>query len=433
MHDIRAIRAHPEHFDAAMVKRGLAPQSAPILAQDTARRDAQTRLQDLQSERNDLSKSIGRLKHWGQNAEAEAAMTRVAELKATIANLETQEQAHAANLQSLLESLPNAPLEDVPKGADETDNVEVRRWGTPGTFAFAPKQHFEIGEALGLLDFDVAARMSGARFAVLRGHLAKLERALAAFMLDMHIDKHGLQEIAPPALVRAKALYGTGNLPKFEEDLFKTTSDHYLIPTAEVSLTNLVADQIVPAETLPHRYTAFTPCFRSEAGSAGRDTRGLIRMHQFSKVEMVSIVEADQSAAELERMTQCAEAILKALGLPYRLMLLCAGDMGPSARKTYDLEVWLPGQAAYREISSCSNCGDFQARRMNARTRWRGEKDLRHVHTLNGSGLALGRTLVALMENYQEADGSVALPEVLWPYMGGVTRLVPAADPPAER
>jgi len=423
MHDIRAIRTHPDAFDAAMAQRGLAPQSAAILAEDEARRSAQTKLQDLQSERNTLSKSIGGLKKDGQHEAADAAMAKVAEIKDLMADLETQEQAAATALTSLLETLPNAPMADVPQGEDEDDNAEVRRWGEPRSFDFEPKQHFDVGEGLGMLDFEQAAHMSGARFAVLKGQLARLERALASFMLDLHTNHNGLTEVAPPFLVRSNALYGTGQLPKFEEDLFKTDSEHYLIPTSEVPLTNLVADQIVAAETLPQRYTAFTPCFRSEAGSAGRDTRGLIRMHQFNKVEMVSIVEPDQSEAELERMTGCAEAILQALDLPYRVMLLCSGDMGFSARKTYDLEVWLPGQGTYREISSCSNCWDFQARRMNARTRGKAEKETRFVHTLNGSGLAVGRTMVAILENHQQADGSVHLPPVLHPYMGGITSL----------
>ncbi len=423
MHDIRAIRTHPDAFDAAMAQRGLAPQSAAILAEDEARRSAQTKLQDLQSERNTLSKSIGGLKKDGQHEAADAAMAKVAEIKDLMADLETQEQAAATALTSLLETLPNAPMADVPQGEDEDDNAEVRRWGEPRSFDFEPKQHFDVGEGLGMLDFEQAAHMSGARFAVLKGQLARLERALASFMLDLHTNDNGLTEVAPPFLVRSNALYGTGQLPKFEEDLFKTDSEHYLIPTSEVPLTNLVADQIVAAETLPQRYTAFTPCFRSEAGSAGRDTRGLIRMHQFNKVEMVSIVEPDQSEAELERMTGCAEAILQALDLPYRVMLLCSGDMGFSARKTYDLEVWLPGQGTYREISSCSNCWDFQARRMNARTRGKAEKETRFVHTLNGSGLAVGRTMVAILENHQQADGSVHLPPVLHPYMGGITSL----------
>ena len=423
MHDIRAIRTQPETFDAAMAKRGLPPQSAVLLRHDAARRAAQTQLQDLQAERRSLSKAIGALKKQGKQEAADAAMARVGEIKDLMGGLEAEETAAAQALQQLLETLPNAPFDDVPQGEDEADNALIRTWGQPKVYDFAPKQHFDIGEALGLLDFEQAAQMSGARFAVLRGSLARLERALANFMLDLHLNDHGLTEVAPPFMVRANALYGTSQLPKFEEDLFKTDSDHYLIPTSEVPLTNLVADQIVPVASLPQRYTAFTPCFRSEAGSAGRDTRGLIRMHQFNKVEMVSIVTPEESEAELERMTSCAEAILQALELPYRVMLLCAGDMGFGARKTYDLEVWLPGQNAYREISSCSNCGDFQARRMNARTRSQPEKETRYVHTLNGSGLAVGRTLVAILENHQQADASVALPAVLHPYMGGVTHL----------
>ena len=426
MHDIRAIRANPAAFEAALAKRGLPPQSAAILAEDQARRNAQTRLQDLQSERNGLSKSIGVLKKDGKHTQAEAVQTKVAEIKDIMLQVQMREQAAAAALIALLEGLPNAPLSDVPRGDDEAENVEVRCWGHPRDFDFDPRKHVDVGEGLGLLDFGQAARMSGARFAILKGHLARLERALANFMLDLHVNDNHLTEVAPPFLVRANALYGTGQLPKFGDDLFKTDSDHYLIPTSEVSLTNLVADQIVPAERLPLRYTAFTPCFRSEAGAAGRDTHGLIRMHQFSKVEMVSIVEPDQSEMELERMTGCAEAILQALDLPYRVMLLCSGDLGFSACKTYDLEVWLPGQGAYREISSCSNCWDFQARRMNARTRGKGEKDTRFVHTLNGSGLAVGRTMVAILETHQQVDGSVHLPPVLHPYMGGITSLRPA-------
>ena len=427
MHDIRAIRSHPTAFDAAMARRGLAPQAADILKLDEARRATQTNLQDLQAERKALSKSIGAYKKAG-DAAAAAAMDKVANIKGLMETLETKEKAAADRLVHMLSILPNMPFEDVPEGADEADNQELRKWGRPRLFDFEPKQHFDIGEALGLLDFEQAAAMSGARFALLRGDLARLERALAAFMLDMHVNDHGLTEIAPPFMVRASALYGTSNLPKFEEDLFKTNSEHYLIPTSEVPLTNLAADQIIATETLPHRYTAFTPCFRSEAGSAGRDTRGLVRLHQFNKVEMVSITQASQSEAELERMTGCAEAILQALDLPYRVMLLCAGDMGFGARKTYDLEVWLPGQEAYREISSCSNCGDFQARRMNARTRARGDKETHFVHTLNGSGLAVGRTMVAILENHQQADGTVHLPPVLHPYMGGVTKLEAAAS-----
>ncbi|MGB0786165.1 MAG: serine--tRNA ligase [Alphaproteobacteria bacterium] len=423
MHDIRAIRSNPDQFDAAMKKRGLEPQSSDILAYDSTRREAQTRLQALQSERNVISKTVGSLKKQGNHDDAEAAMGEVARIKDLMILLEREEQSAAASLNSLLEGLPNSPQEDVPMGYDESQNLEIRKWGEPKEFKYEPKQHFDIGEGLGLLDFEIAAQMSGSRFAVLKGALARLERALANFMLDKHINEHGLEEVAPPFLVRANALYGTSQLPKFEEDLFKTDSDHYLIPTSEVPLTNLAADQIIAAESLPHRYTAFTPCFRSEAGSAGRDTRGLIRMHQFSKVEMVSIVAPDSSEMELERMTECAESILQALGLPYRVMLLCSGDMGFGARKTYDLEVWLPAQAAYREISSCSNCGDFQSRRMNSRMRTKDEKELSPVHTLNGSGLAVGRTMVALLENYQQSDGTVLLPDVLSPYMGGMTKL----------
>jgi seryl-tRNA synthetase len=352
-------------------------------------------------------------------------MDEVAALKDEMQRLEEQSRALTQEQDDALAVLPNLPSADVPDGADENDNVEISRWGTPRTIENA-KEHFELGEALGMMDFATAAKMSGSRFVILRSKLARLERALAQFMIDTQTEEHGYTEVSPPVLVRDTALYGTGQLPKFAEDLFRTSSDHYLIPTAEVVLTNLVADSIVDPAELPMRVTAWTPCFRSEAGSAGRDTTGMIRQHQFYKVEMVSITTPDQSDAELERMTGCAEAILQKLNLPYRRLLLCTGDMGFGARKTYDLEVWLPGQGRYREISSCSNCGDFQARRMKARFKAAGDKATQFVHTLNGSGLAVGRTLVAVLENYQQPDGSIVIPEVLRPYMGGLDRITRA-------
>lgn len=425
MHDIRLIRNDPAAFDADMARRGLAPQAAALLALDAQHRERLTELHALQSQRNQVSQSIGQLLKSGQQAEAEAAKAEVSALKMRMTGIEAAARTAQGALSEALALLPNRPAPEVPFGEDETANQEIRRWGTPRQAPEHPsKSHFELGEAWGLMDFESAGRISGARFVVLKGALARLERALANFMLDLHGREHGLEETLPPALVRGQALYGTSQLPKFAEDLFKIDEeDRYLIPTSEVPLTNLVAEQIVAADSLPYRYTALTPCFRSEAGSAGRDTRGLIRLHQFSKVEMVSITRAEESEAELERMTACAEAVLKALELPYRVMLLSTQDMGFGALKTYDLEVWLPGQAAYREISSCSNCGDFQARRMNARYRAEDETQTRFLHTLNGSGLAVGRTLVAVLENYQQADGSVAIPSVLHPYMGGITRI----------
>jgi len=423
MFDIRAIREAPDAFDAGWAKRGLEPMAAPILALDDRRRAAQTRLQTLQQRRNAASREVGQAKARGEDA-AEL-MREVAGLKTDLRASEDEEREIAAALDTLLAALPNIPEDGVPAGVDETDNVEIRRWGTPRDFDFPPRQHFEIGEALGLMDFERAARLSGARFVVLSGALARLERALAAFMLDIHTRAFGYTEIDPPLLVRDRAAFGTGNLPKFADDLFRTTDDYWLIPTAEMALTNLVADEIVDEDALPLRFTAYTPCFRSEAGAAGKDTRGMIRQHQFTKVELVSIVHPDQSADEHERMTSCAEEVLKRLELPYRLMLLCAGDASFASRKTYDIEVWLPGQACYREISSCSNCGDFQARRMKARYRPAGERGTRFVHSLNGSGLAVGRTLVALLENYQQADGSVVLPEALRAYMEGRETIKP--------
>ncbi|PWC32418.1 serine--tRNA ligase [Azospirillum sp. TSO35-2] len=421
MHDLRAIRENPEAFDRGIGRRGLAPMSSSLLDLDSRRRAAQTQMQEMLARRNEAAKEIGLAKREGRDAQP--ILDEMATLKDRLPQVEEEERALGAELDALLAGLPNIPADDVPLGKDETDNVEVRRWGTPADIA-NPKQHYELGEALGLMDFEAAARMSGARFTVLKGGLARLERALADFMLDIHTSEHGFTEIAPPLMVRDTALFGTGQLPKFEEDLFKTTgSDHYLIPTSEVPLTNLVNDQIVAAEDLPLRYTALTPCFRAEAGSAGRDTRGMIRQHQFWKVEMVAITAPDQSEAEHQRMTRCAETILERLGLPYRTIVLCTGDMGFSSRKTYDVEVWLPGQNAYREISSVSNCGDFQARRMKARCRSKGEKQTQFVHTLNGSGVAVGRCLIAVLENYQQPDGSILIPDALRPYMRGVERI----------
>ncbi|WP_439514542.1 serine--tRNA ligase [Oceanibaculum nanhaiense] len=418
MIDLKLIRDDAAAFDAALARRGLAPLSAEILAQDAHRRSVQTELQSLQARRNEASKEIGQIKR--QGGDADALMEEVARIKDRLAALEAEDKELGEALDTILAGIPNLPASDVPDGKDETQNVEVRRWGNPRNYAFQPKEHFEIGEGLGMMDFEAAAKLSGARFVVLRKHLARLERALAAFMLDIHTLEFGYEETQVPYMVRDHALYGTGQLPKFGEDLFRTTNDYWLIPTAEVPLTNLVADSILDEKDLPRRFTAYSPCFRSEAGAAGKDTRGMIRQHQFTKVEMVSIAHPDRSEDEHERMTQAAQTVLERLELPYRTVVLCTGDMGFGARKTYDIEVWLPGQNTYREISSCSNCGDFQARRMKARFRPEGEKNTRFVHTLNGSGLAVGRTMVAILENYQNEDGSVTVPEKLRPYMGGL-------------
>ncbi|MGY6660931.1 MAG: serine--tRNA ligase [Glycocaulis sp.] len=501
MHDIRFIRENPDVFDAAMKKRGRGPEASRLLELDTARREATARLQEIETERNAKSKLIGQAKAKGDDALFNQLRAEVDALKGEMETADAAQKAADEALRTELASLPNMPFDDVPEGADENDNEEVRGWGEPRELGFEPKDHVAIGEGLGGLDFEAAAAMSGARFAVLKGQLARLERALAAFMLDMHTNEHGYSETSVPLLVRDEALFGTGQLPKFEDDLFKLPFadreqlisefrahvDHvkgeeipkyvnqavaylkhqdsavnpthfiegiaeqaadiilsnvverfsskfdianyvrpmYLIPTAEVSLTNLVRDAIHPESAFPMRLTAHTPCFRSEAGAAGRDTRGLMRMHQFYKVELVSIVKPEESEDELERMTGCAEAVLRALELPYRVMLLCAGDMGFGARKTYDLEVWLPSQNTYREISSCSNCGDFQARRMEARFKREGEKKPEYLHTLNGSGVAVGRALLAVLENHQNEDGSVTIPAALRPYMGGIEVLKP--------
>ena len=422
MLDLKLIRDEPDTVDAALKRRGLDAVSANVLSLDSERRDLQTRMQDLQQQRNQASKAIGDAKRKGEDASE--AMAAVAKIKDDIQRLTENEEAVGERLKAILETLPNLPATDVPDGADESENLEVKRIGEPRRDNDL-KDHVDIGEALGQIDFSAAADLSGSRFVLLRGDLARLERALGQFMLDLHSTEHGYQETAPPFLVRSDALYGTGQLPKFAEDLFHTTSDHWLIPTAEVPLTNLVADKILEEVELPYRFTALTPCFRSEAGSAGRDTRGMLRQHQFAKVEMVSITTPEQSVDEHERMTQCAETVLQRLELPYRVVSLCTGDLGFAARKTYDLEVWLPGQNTYREISSCSNCGDFQALRMKARYRPEGSKSTRPVHTLNGSGVAVGRALIAVIENYQQADGRVAIPDVLRPYMGGKTHIEP--------
>ena len=499
MFDIRWIRDNPEAFDAGLKKRGLAPLSAELIALDEARRAHMTKLQEAQARRNAASKDIGKAKAARDEVKANELMAEVASLKDVLAKGEEGERELDGKLRDALSVIPNLPLDDVPLGKDEKDNKEVRKVGAPPKFDFAPKQHFEIGEALGLMDFATAAKISGARFVVLKGALARLERALGAFMLDLHTGENGYTENIVPLLVRDNAFYGTAQLPKFEDDLFFTDprpadfedrtmrlvadtvrqslgrgdktftraevdrlvetfaknaasafmmGNHWattsyeeispgatrisasrfgLIPTAEVSLTNFVREEILDEAKLPMRLTAHTPCFRSEAGAAGKDTRGMIRQHQFSKVELVSITTPEESLAEHERMTACAEEVLKRLGLPFRTILLCTGDMGFASQKTYDIEVWLPGENTYREISSCSVCGDFQARRMNARYKPKGAKDTRFVHTLNGSGLAVGRTLIAVLENYQQADGSVVIPEVLRPYMGGLAKIEKAA------
>ena len=426
MHDIRALRESPDLFEKAWAAKGRSGAAQEALRLDQLARAARTAAEAAQARRNDLSRRIGQAKASKDEAQAALLLAEVENLKSEAAEGSKRETDAEQALRELLAGLPNLPSPDVPDGEDESGNVEVRRWGEP--FAIqAARNHADLGEFLGLMDFEAAARMSGARFVVLKGRLARLERALGQFMLDIQTQENGYTEVSPPLLVRDAAAFGTGQLPKFSEDLFRTTDDRWLIPTAEVPLTNLVREQILPAESLPLRLTALTPCFRSEAGASGRDTRGMIRQHQFYKVELVSITEPDQSDAEHERMVSCAEAVLKRLELPFRTMLLCRGDMGFSARRTYDLEVWLPSEGRYREISSCSNCGDFQARRMEARTKSPGEKGARYVHTLNGSGLAVGRTLVALLENYQDEGGRVAIPQALQPYMGGLTHIDRAA------
>ncbi|GAB1581961.1 serine--tRNA ligase [Phyllobacterium phragmitis] len=423
MLDIKWIRENPEALDRALAKRGMEPLSSGLIALDEKRRQHVGRVQQAQERRNAASKEIGKAMAEKDSATAEKLKAEVAELKTFLQTAEEEERRLDKELADALAVIPNIPLDDVPEGKDEADNVEVRRVGNIRNFAVQPKEHFEIGEAMGYMDFERAAKLSGARFTVLKSQLARLERALGQFMLDLHTTEHGYMEVQPPLLVNDASAFGTGQLPKFTDDLFRTTDGRWLIPTAEVPLTNLVREEILNLKELPIRMTALTPCFRSEAGSAGRDTRGMLRQHQFMKVEMVSITDAESSIAEHERMTACAEEVLKRLGLPFRTVVLCTGDMGFGAQKTYDIEVWLPGQNTYREISSCSVCGDFQARRMNARYRPEGEKATRFVHTLNGSGVAVGRALIAVLENYQEEDGSVTIPEALLPYMGGLTKI----------
>jgi len=425
MHDIRFIRENPQAFDAAMARRGLSGVSAEVLAIDALRREKIAAAEAAQAERNAASKDVGAAKARGEEAEFARLRALVGAKKEEIATLEAEAEAQDRRLTEILMGLPNLPLDDVPDGADETANVEIHRWGTPPAFAFAPKEHFEIAAVAASLDFETAAKLSGARFVMLTGTAARVHRALAQFMLDTHTAENGLTEVNAPVLVREEAMLGTGQLPKFGEDSYQTTNGWWLIPTSEVTLTNIVAGEILEESDLPRRYTAHSLCFRSEAGSAGRDTRGMLRQHQFEKVEMVSITHPDRSRAELDRMTGCAQGILEKLGLPYRTVVLCTGDMGFGARRTHDIEVWLPGQNTYREISSCSVCGDFQARRMNARFRPAGGGKPDFVHTLNGSGLAVGRCLIAVLENGQREDGSVALPEALAPYLGGARAITP--------
>ena len=437
MFDIKAIRDNPEAFDAARRRRGLEPLSATLIALDEARREKIARLQAAQERRNAASKEIGLAMREKDMARADALKAEVAKIKDDFPIWEQEERDAIAALDKALSEIPNSPLDVVPEGKDEHDNVEVLKWGTPKTFSFQPKEHFDIGEGLGMMDFETASKISGARFVVNKGKLARMERALAQFMLDQHTDQHGYTEVNPPLLVRDDAMFGTAQLPKFRDDQFSVSAgrasdasaddapnaEWWLVPTAEVPLTNLVRESIIDESKLPMRLTAGTYCFRAEAGSAGRDTRGMIRQHQFFKVELVSITTPEQALDEHERMTGCAEKILQLLELPYRKVLLCTGDMGFASQKTYDLEVWLPGQNQYREISSCSVCGDFQARRMNARFRPADSKATRFVTTLNGSGVAVGRALVAVLENYQNEDGSVTVPPVLRGYMGGLERI----------
>ena len=427
MHDIKNIRDNPEAFDEGLAKRGLPPQAARLLALDERRRSLVTSLQEMQQKRNDASKQIGAAKAKKDDALAQELMDEVAAIKGALQIAEEDERKMSAEMETELAAIPNIPFEDTPVGKDENDNIEHHRYGTPRALGFDAKEHFDLGEALGQMDFETAAKLSGSRFVVLKKHLARLERSIASFMLDLHTGEFGYEEVSPPLLVKDHVMYGTAQLPKFADDQFAVYKGQsqeeqdrfWLIPTAEVSLTNLVRETIMSEEELPKRFTAYTPCFRAEAGSAGRDTRGLIRMHQFAKVELVSVTTPETALEEHERMLACAEEVLKRLDLHYRVVTLCTGDMGFSARKTYDIEVWLPGQNAFREISSCSVCGDFQARRMQARYKPTGSKTTRYPHTLNGSALAVGRTMVAILETYQQADGSIIIPDVLKPYMGG--------------
>ena len=422
MYDIKWIREHPDAFDRGLKRRGLEPLSKKLVALDEKRRAAITKFEQAQARRNAASKDIGDAKKAKDEAKASKLMAEVAELKTALPALEEEQTTLAAELDKELAQIPNTPLDDVPDGADAGGNVEHHMVGKKRDYAFKPRQHFELGEALGMMDFELAAKLSGARFVVLQKGLARMERALGQFMLDVHTGKeHGYTEVNPPILVRDDVMFGTAQLPKFADDQFRTTNDYWLIPTAEVPLTNLVRESIIEEAQLPMRLTACTPCFRAEAGAAGKDTRGMIRQHQFTKVELVSITTLEKSREEHDRMLACAEEVLKKLELHYRVVTLCTGDMGFAAQKTYDIEVWLPGQNAYREISSCSVCGEFQARRMNAR--YRSKEGVRHVHTLNGSGVAVGRALIAVMETYQQENGSIAVPSVLAPYMGGITRI----------
>jgi len=423
MLDIKWIRENPEALDAALAKRGAAAQAQSLIVLDEARRSHVSSLQALQERRNFASKEIGKAMAAKDQATADTLKTEVATIKDELQAGEAKERELDEALKHALSVLPNIPLDEVPVGADESENVEVRKVGDKPDLGFKPKEHYELGEALGLMDFERAAKMSGSRFTILTGALARLERALGQFMLDLHTGEHGYTEVNPPLMVNDAAAYGTDKLPKFGDDLFRTTDGRWLIPTAEVPLTYMAAGEIIDEVDLPKRYVAQTACFRSEAGSAGRDTRGMLRQHQFTKVELVSVTTPETSMAEHERMTASAEAVLKRLGLPFRTIVLCTGDMGFGAQKTYDIEVWMPGQDAYREISSCSVCGDFQGRRMNARCRKAGDKATRFVHTLNGSGVAVGRALIAVMENYQNADGSITVPDALRAYMGGLTKI----------
>jgi seryl-tRNA synthetase len=423
MFDPKWIRENPEALDKALARRGAPPVSTGLLAIDAKRREVIAKLQALQEKRNAVSKEIGEAKKNKDEARANVLMAEVAAIKNDVPALEEKQREFDKEFEDALAQIPNIPFDDVPDGKDEHDNVEHHRFGEQPKFDFKPKLHFEIGEALGLMDFEAAAKLSGARFVVLKGALARLERSLAQLFLDTHTGEHGYTEVNPPILVHDDAMFGTAQLPKFREDQFRVAPDFWLIPTAEVPLTNLARESILEESALPMRLTACTPCFRAEAGAAGKDTRGMIRQHQFTKVELVSITTPEQSEAEHERMLASAEAVLKKLGLHYRVITLCTGDMGFASRKTYDIEVWLPGENTFREISSCSNCGEFQARRMQARYRSKDSKAVRHVHTLNGSGVAVGRALIAVLENYQQADGSVLVPEALQPYMGGIKRI----------
>ena len=419
MYDIKWIREHPDAFDRGLKRRGLEPLSKKLGALDEKRRAAITRFEQAQARRNAASKEVGDAKKAKDEAKASKLMAEVADLKTSLPAMEEEQNTLATALNRELSQIPNMPFDDVPDGADASGNVEHHAFGKKRDYGFKPKQHFDLGEALGQMDFELAVKLSGARFVVLQKGLARLERALGQFMLDVHTGKeHGYTEVNPPILVRDDVMFGTAQLPKFADDQFRTTNDFWLIPTAEVPLTNLVRESIVEEAQLPMRLTACTPCFRAEAGAAGKDTRGMIRQHQFTKVELVSVTTPDKSKEEHERMLTCAEEVLKRLDLHYRVVTLCTGDMGFAAQKTYDIEVWLPGQNAFREISSCSNCGEFQARRMNAR--YRAKDGVKHVHTLNGSGVAVGRALIAVMETYQQENGSIAVPSALAPYMGGL-------------